>query len=141
MSVGPYKDSYENVPDNIHLEYWYPQPSVIPQVDLFIHHGGNNSLNEALTFGKPSLVMPYCWDGHDNAQRAEELGLGGRLPRYDWKGPELLATIRRLLGDGAMKRRLKQLSADLQAVNNRKRAAELIVATANETPSARRQAR
>jgi MGT family glycosyltransferase len=142
MSVGPHKDQYENVPDNIHLEYWYPQPSVIPQVDLFIHHGGNNSLNEALTFGKPSLVMPYCWDGHDNAQRAEELGLGARLPRYDWKGPDLLAAVRRLLGDGAMKRRLKQLSADLQAVNNRKRAAELIVATANaETSAARRSAR
>lgn len=130
MSVGPYKDSYEHVPDNVHLEYWYPQPSVIPQVDLFIHHGGNNSLNEALTFGKPSLVMPYCWDGHDNAQRVQELGLGQRLPRYDWKGPELLAAIRRLLGDAGMKRRLKQLSQDLQAANARRRAADLIVATA-----------
>jgi MGT family glycosyltransferase len=141
MSVGPYKDQYENVPDNIHLEYWYPQPSVIPQADLFIHHGGNNSLNEALTFGKPSLVMPYCWDGHDNARRAEELGLGARLPRYDWKGPELLAAVRKLLGDGAMKRRLKQLSGDLRAVNNRRRAAELIVGTAKaESPAARRQA-
>jgi MGT family glycosyltransferase len=142
MSVGPHKDQYENVPDNIHLEYWYPQPSVIPQVDLFIHHGGNNSLNEALTFGKPSLVMPYCWDGHDNAQRAEELGLGARLPRYDWRGPELLAAIRKLLGDGAMKRRLKQLSQDLQAVNNRRRAAELIVGTAKaEAMTSRRSAR
>ena len=111
MSVGPYKDSYETVPDNVHLEYWYPQPSVIPQVDLFIHHGGNNSLNEALTFGKPSLVMPYCWDGHDNAQRVEELKLGARLPRYDWKPQDLLATIRRLLSDSSMKRRLKELSA------------------------------
>ncbi len=142
MSVGPYKDQYENVPDNIHLEYWYPQPSVIPQVDLFIHHGGNNSLNEAITFGKPSLVMPYCWDGHDNAQRAEELGLGARLPRYDWKASDLLASVRKLLGDTAMKKRLKQLSTDLRAVNNRKRAAELIVATATpETPAARRSAR
>jgi MGT family glycosyltransferase len=138
MSVGPYKDSYDQVPDNIHLEYWYPQPSVIPQVDLFIHHGGNNSLNEALTFGKPSLVMPYCWDGHDNAQRVTELGLGAKLPRYDWKGPDLLAILRRLLGDGAMKRRLKQLSQDLQAANNRRRAAELIVATA-QAATARRQ--
>jgi UDP:flavonoid glycosyltransferase YjiC (YdhE family) len=109
---------------------------------LFIHHGGNNSLNEALTFGKPSLVMPYCWDGHDNAQRAEELGLGARLPRYDWRGPDLLAAIRKLLGDGAMKRRLKQLSQDLQAVNNRRRAAELIVSTAKaEAMTSRRSAR
>jgi MGT family glycosyltransferase len=130
MSVGPYKDSYETVPDNVHLEYWYPQPSVIPQVDLFIHHGGNNSLNEALTFGKPSLVLPYCWDGHDNAQRVEELKLGARLPRYDWKPQELLATVRRLLSDSGMKRRLKELSATLGATNQRRRAAELILLAA-----------
>jgi MGT family glycosyltransferase len=140
MSVGPYKDNYENVPDNIHLEYWYPQPSVIPQVDLFIHHGGNNSLNEALTFGKPSLVMPYCWDGHDNAQRAEELGLGQKLPRYDWRGVELLAAVRRLLGDGAMKKRLKQLSQELQGQDSRRRAAELIVAAASEAAAPKRSA-
>ncbi|WP_119299746.1 glycosyltransferase [Dongia deserti] len=132
MSVGPYKDHYETVPDNIHLEYWYPQPSVIPQVDLFIHHGGNNSLNEALTFGKPSLVMPYCWDGHDNAQRVEELKLGARLPRYDWRPQEMLATVRRLLSDTAMKRQLKELSASLAAQNQRRRAAELIVRAAHE---------
>ena len=132
MSVGPYKDSYVTVPDNIHLEYWYPQPSVIPEVDLFIHHGGNNSLNEALTFGKPSLVMPYCWDGHDNAQRVEELKLGARVPRYDWRPQELLATVRRLLSDNAMKRRLKELSANLGAQNQRRRAAELILAAARE---------
>ncbi|HNB29078.1 MAG TPA: glycosyltransferase, partial [Alphaproteobacteria bacterium] len=130
MSVGPYKDSYEHVPDNIHLEYWYPQPAVIPQVDLFIHHGGNNSLNEALTFGKPSLVMPYCWDGHDNAQRVTELGLGRSLTRYDWSGPELLAAVRGLLEDAAMQRRLRDLSARMRTESARRRAAELILATA-----------
>lgn len=132
MSVGPYKDGYQTVPDNIHLEYWYPQPSVIPQVDLFIHHGGNNSLNEALTFGKPSLVMSYCWDGHDNARRVEELRLGASLPRYDWRPQELLAAVRRLLSDNAMKRRLKELSANLATQNQRRRAAELVIAAARE---------
>jgi MGT family glycosyltransferase len=139
MSVGPYKDQYDNVPDNIHLEYWYPQPSVIPQVDLFIHHGGNNSLNEALTFAKPSLVMPYCWDGHDNAQRVAELGLGLKLPRYDWRGPDLLAAIRKLLGDAGMKRRLKQLRQDIEAADGRRRAAALIIAAAEAGTAAPRR--
>src|SRR5262249_25091988 len=139
MAVGPYKDSYQTVPDNIHLEYWYPQPSVIPQVDLFIHHGGNNSLNEALAFGKPSLVMPYCWDGHDNAQRVDELKLGARLPRYDWRPQELLTTVRRLLSDTAMKRRLRELSADIGSRNQRRRAAELILAAARPASAQKRR--
>ena len=85
---------YQAVPDNIHLEYWYPQPSVIPQVDLFIHHGGNNSLNEALTFGKPSLVMPYCWDGHDNAQRVEARKLGANTAGLREDAAKAIASVR-----------------------------------------------
>ena len=58
----------------------FPQPSVIPLVDAVIHHGGNNSFTECLYFGKPALIMPYVWDGHDNAMRVDETGHGFRLP-------------------------------------------------------------
>ena len=132
VNVGGFRDAYRAVPDNVYLEAWFPQPSVVAQCDLFIHHGGNNSFCEALCFGVPSLIMPYCWDGHDNAQRVEELKLGARLPRYDWRPQELLATVRRLLSDSSMKRRLRELSASLNAGNQRRRAAELILAAARE---------
>ena len=66
------------------VESWFPQPSVIPQVDAVIHHGGNNSFTECLYFGKPAIIMPYVWDGHDNATRVEETGHGFKMPRYDW---------------------------------------------------------
>jgi MGT family glycosyltransferase len=130
MSVGPYKDAYESVPDNIHLDYWYPQPSVIPQVDLFIHHGGNNSVNEALTFGKPSLVLPYCWDGHDNAQRLDELGLGKRLDRYSWRDLEFMDAIRHLLTDAPTQERLKAIGGTLRRRRSRRQAALAIVKVA-----------
>jgi UDP:flavonoid glycosyltransferase YjiC (YdhE family) len=59
---------------------------VIPQVDAVIHHGGNNSFTECLYFGKPAIIMPYVWDGHDNATRVR--GDRPRLQddRYDWTG-------------------------------------------------------
>ncbi|MGH7186833.1 MAG: glycosyltransferase, partial [Pseudomonadota bacterium] len=117
---------YENVPGNVILESWFPQPSVVPQVDLFIHHGGNNSFNEALYFGKPAIIMPYCWDGLDNARRIEDTRLGGRLPRYDWTEAELMATIDRLLADRVMQRRLTELGAHMQKADGRHKAARLI---------------
>ena len=67
------------LPDNVIIQGWYPQPSVIPQVDLVIHHGGNNSFTECLYFGKPAIIMPYVWDGHDNATRVQETGHGFKL--------------------------------------------------------------
>src|SRR6185503_14271475 len=79
MNVGDYIGEYKDVPGNVHLESWFPQPAVIPHVDLFIHHGGNNSFNEALFFGKPALIMPFCWDGLDNAARIHDTGYGDQL--------------------------------------------------------------
>ena len=81
VNVGGYRDDYEAVPDNVHLAVWFPQPSVLEQADLFIHHGGNNSLCEALLFGVPSLILPYCRDGHDNARRVVEVGAGKSIAR------------------------------------------------------------
>ncbi len=51
-------NDYPAPPPNVHLASWYPQPSVIPQVDAVIHHGGNNSFTECLYFGRPALILP-----------------------------------------------------------------------------------
>ncbi|UCI30635.1 MULTISPECIES: hypothetical protein [unclassified Mesorhizobium] len=39
---------------------------------------------EALRFGMPSLIMLYCRDGHDNAWRAGETGVGDHIGRDGW---------------------------------------------------------
>ncbi|RUU51479.1 glycosyl transferase family 1, partial [Mesorhizobium sp. M7A.T.Ca.TU.009.01.1.1] len=84
VNVGGLRDAYRAVPDNVYLDAWFPQPSVVAKSDLFIHHGGNNSFCEALRFGVPSLIMPYCWDGHDNARRAGETRVGDHIGRDAW---------------------------------------------------------
>jgi MGT family glycosyltransferase len=126
MNVGDYIDSYASVPGNVHLEKWYPQPAVIPQVDLVIHHGGNNSFNEALYFGKPAIIMPYCWDGLDNATRIDDAGYGAKLPRYTWTDDQMWSTIERLITDEAMKARLAEVSRSMQAARGAEKAARII---------------
>lgn len=113
-------------PGNVHLAAWYPQPSVIPLVDLFIHHGGNNSFNEALYFGKPSLVMPFCWDGHDTAARIVDTGYGIRLSPYGWQTNDLAGAIDNLLTDTALHGRLQRLSQHMQRADGRLKAARII---------------
>ena len=108
------------------IESWFPQPSVIPQVDAVIHHGGNNSFTECLYFGKPAIIMPYVWDGHDNATRVEETGHGFKMPRYDWTEAELLAKLEACLTDPAMKAKLAATSKHMQAQNGPEKAAGLL---------------
>ncbi len=129
VNAGHWRDAYREVPDNVYIDSWFPQPSVVAKSSLFIHHGGNNSFCEALYYGVPSLVMPYCWDGHDNARRAAETGVGLSLDRYRWNAAALSGTIRALLDDGAMQARLRENARGMQAAAGATRAAEAILGT------------
>ena len=81
VSKGPQADRI-TLADNMVGAQMLPQTKVIPQVDLVITHGGNNTTTEALHFGKPMIVLPLFWDQYDNAQRVDELGFGVRLATY-----------------------------------------------------------
>ena len=126
VNVGDYVDRYDAVPDNIRIERWYPQPSVISQVDAVVHHGGNNSFTECLYFGKPALVMPYVWDGHDNATRVQETGHGLKLDRYRWTDAELAEKIQVLLSDRGLRERLQATSRRMQSEHGPSKAARLV---------------
>jgi UDP:flavonoid glycosyltransferase YjiC (YdhE family) len=126
VNVGDYMDAYSDIPDNVQIASWYPQPSVIPQVDGVIHHGGNNSFTECLYFGKPAIIMPYVWDGHDNATRVQETGHGFNQNRYDWDDAELADKINTMLTDRAMKERLARTSAHMQGQHGPSKAAQLL---------------
>ena len=126
VNVGDYIDSYSDIPDNIHLASWYPQPSVIPQVDAVIHHGGNNSFTECLYFSKPAIVMPYVWDGHDNAMRATETGHGFGFHRYDWTDAQLARALDTCINDPAMQAKLAATSAQMQSRHGPTKAAGIL---------------
>lgn len=126
VNVGDYGNAYDEVPDNCHIESWYPQPSVIAQVDAVIHHGGNNSFTECLYFGKPAIIMSYVWDGHDNATRVEETGHGFKMHRSDWTDEDLAAKITAMLTDEAMRSRLAATSAHMQSRHGPTKAANLL---------------
>lgn len=126
VNVGDYGAEYTDVPPNVVISNWFPQPSVIPQVDVVIHHGGNNSFTECLYFGKPAIIMSYVWDGHDNAMRLQETGHGFRSDRYDWTDADLVVKIEACLTDPAMKARLQATSAHMQSQNGPEKAATLL---------------
>ena len=126
VNVGDYAGAYSGLPPNVVIDGWYPQPSVIPQTDLVIHHGGNNSFTECLYFGKPAIIMPYVWDGHDNAMRVQETGHGLHLDRYGWTDEELVEAVETCLGDQAMQSKLAATSAHMRSRSGPEKAAGLL---------------
>ncbi len=106
VSKGP-RHGEIDLADNMWGAEVVPQTNVLPEVDLVITHGGNNTVTESLHFGKPMLLLPLFWDQYDNAQRIHEIGAGIRLDTYGFLDDELTGAIDRLLGDDALRNRMR----------------------------------
>lgn len=130
VSKGPQHDQIE-LRERMWGEELVPQPAILPQVDLVITHGGNNTVTESFHFGKPMIVLPLFWDQHDNAQRVHETGFGTRLPTFEWDEAQLIATVERLLAQERLHDRLARAATRLQAAPGPERAAGAIESAAS----------
>jgi UDP:flavonoid glycosyltransferase YjiC (YdhE family) len=137
VSKGPLADQI-TLHDNQVGESFLPQPAILPQVDLVITHGGNNTVTEAFHHGKPMIVLPLFWDQVDNAQRVEETGFGRRLSTYGFRDEELTDAIDELLADEPLATRLAAMSTRIKSTSGTTRAADLIeqVATTGQSITA-----
>jgi MGT family glycosyltransferase len=126
VNVGDYMDAYTDLPPNVKISNWFPQPTVIDQMDMVIHHGGNNTFTECLYFGKPAIIMPYVWDGHDNATRVQETGHGFKMHRSNWEPEELISKIEACLNDEAIQAKMASTSKHMKQFNGPERAAGLL---------------
>ena len=74
------------IPENIFIHQSVDQLAVLERADLFITHGGMNSLNEALCYTMPMVVVPMADDQPMIGARIAELGLGTVVSRRKING-------------------------------------------------------
>lgn len=87
----------EGLPGHVRVAERVPQPLLLESVDLFITHGGFNSIREAMRTGTPLAVLPHFGDQPANAERVEELGLGRHIA--DRSAAGIADVCRKLLAD------------------------------------------
>lgn len=73
--------------------------ALFPRAAVVIHQGGVGTLARALAAGRPSLVVPFGFDQHDNAARAVRLGCALSIPRSRWTRGRAVRALSRLLED------------------------------------------
>ena len=137
VSKGPRADEFE-VPSNCWGESYLPQTQILPLVDLVITHGGNNTITETFSSGKPMIVFPLFADQYDNAQRVTEKGYGVRLEPYHFKDEELIKTIDLLMNDKDMIERCKVAAARIAASRSKELACEHIEKLIDELKQAKK---
>ena len=82
--------------------YWCdyaPHSLLFPRASAIIHHGGIGTVGQAMSAGKPQLVVPHMGDQYDHAHRVVRLGLGLSLSAVRFDADRAAPLIRRLLND------------------------------------------
>lgn len=94
-----------------------PQTEILKWCDLFITHGGMNSIREALVEGVPMLLYPLAMDQIGNARKIAYKGLGlcGDIKRDTFKDIE--TKISYLLSDSSFRSRITTFMASLPEKN------------------------
>jgi zeaxanthin glucosyltransferase len=104
-----------------------PQLEILPNIDLMISHGGANSVMEALSFGKPILLLPHCNDQLLQARFLEHSKAGLVLDPYTANETDYAHAIGDLLAEAAsFSSKAKELAIEINNLGGPQRGAELI---------------
>ena len=137
------------LPDNVHVERWWPQRELMPHVAAVVGHGGFGTTMLALAAGIPQVVVPlFSADQFDNATRVEAVGVGvavcdpgaadlltsAVLPNGPSAIDTLASAVLRILHDTDLRQRAHELATEVAALPP---AADAVLALENLVTTAR----
>jgi MGT family glycosyltransferase len=94
-------DELGHVPTGAVVARHLPQVAVLQHTDVFINHGGNGSVTEAVVAGVPMVVLPFSTDQFAGAAAIERAGVGSVLAPNDVTAASLRAAVEELVASGA----------------------------------------
>ena len=126
IGKGVEAKTLKNIPPNVHVYPSVPQIEVLRMADVFITHGGMNSISEALVYGVPMIVIPFMADQPVNARQIENLGLGKRMDYKSLNSQSLKEIVLSVLTDERIKANLDNVQNWIANALGNKGGAELV---------------
>ncbi|KIR66107.1 MULTISPECIES: glycosyltransferase [Micromonospora] len=116
------------LPDDVLTAPYLPQREVLERADVFVTHGGYNSVAESVRAATPMLVIPLAVDQPIQAHFVGSAGFGTALQPADVTGQAVAAAVADLL-DPARDYRARLRAAQPECGDSAARTAELVVGT------------
>ncbi len=128
LSVGKAVDpgALGTMPDNFTVAQYVPQLAILDEADLFVTHGGMNSINEAVMAEVPMVVVPNTIEQAANAVRVEQLRAGRYLEPSAVTAHGLRSAAEAVLADPGVKDGLQRLRRSFLEAGGVARGAEAI---------------
>lgn len=129
ISVGKAFDirKLKMIPPNVHIYNSVPQLEVLKMTDVFVTHGGMNSVSEALVYGTPMVVIPFVSDQPVNARCIEKIGVGKMLSNSDVNKDTLKEYVLSVLYDSSIKDNIVQVQKLIKEAPGNKGGADMII--------------
>ncbi len=130
MALGNKVDpaELEPLPGNTLVRRYLPQLAILEHADLFISHGGANSINESLYNGVPLLLFPQMVEQGFGARRVEALGAGRIIGEKDIQPGRLREKAESILADRRFKKAAREISQTFRDAGGFRRAADEVEA-------------
>ena len=128
LSVGARTDpsSLVRIPDNFLVRPHVPQLEVLEHTDVFVTHGGMNSVMEAIYYGVPMVVVPQQPEQALTAARVAELGLGVALEPEQATAGALREAVTTISDDAGYRNRLAHAQQAARDAGGYLRAADAV---------------
>jgi MGT family glycosyltransferase len=132
MNIGEAdRTSLGAIPANIVVRRYVPQLAVLEHhADVFLTHGGMNSVMESCYFGVPMMVFALQPETQVTAGQVESKGFGVSLRPGDLTGSRLRELAEGVLGDDSYAENLKAIQQELRSCGGATQAADTIEAYA-----------
>ncbi len=115
------------VPQNFLIAPHVPQLEVLARAQVFVTHGGMNSVMESCYYGVPMLVVPQIPEQANTARRVQELGLGVSLSPAERDCQTVRDTVMRVAHDRSYHERLQKMQCVIHEAGGYKRAADVLM--------------
>ncbi|MEV4497267.1 glycosyltransferase [Micromonospora arborensis] len=103
-------------PDHVHLVGDLAPPLLLERCDLFVTHGGFNSVRESLARAVPMVAVPLIAEQAYNASNCAARGLAVAVSPREATGQTILAACERVLGDPTYRERARAQRAAIESL-------------------------
>ncbi len=130
LSIGGRVDvsTLHDFPANFVVRNYVPQLEVLQRADLFITHGGMNSVHEGHYYGVPLIVVPQTGEQGLVAEQVARLGAGIYLKSGEISSRTLRETAGRVITDSTFQQNSQRIGDSLRSAGGYQRAVDEIFA-------------
>ena len=95
---------FGDLPENFLIRQSVPQQKLLKYADLFITHAGMNSVNEAICFGVPMLLLPHTFEEKMIANKVMTMGIGMIMNIKNITSTKIYENTKKLISDLSYKK-------------------------------------